>query len=308
MPPSSAVISTYLPWPTAHFVRSRQVSEFVNAEASGPVISTIRSTDDVPHGHVVEQRPVLLDRVGVVARQVHVVVDVVGGAAGLERLLEERRAAVPRPEIERGRVVGGGRSRRTGHGIGTSWGGREMVGHGISIASRVPPDGPAVARGGHGRTAYAASTPGASPSSPSAAPVAQATHVRARDRRPVGDDLERQPVEQRQDPPRRAGRVGADERPAGHALADRPLEQPLPLEVEPARRRLEGGPASGLGPGVEPQLERPVLVGRRVRPEERRAAPRPGRSASAISRADSARSCCATCSNAAASTSSIESK
>ena len=45
MPPSSAVMSTYLPWPTAHFVRSRQVSVFVNAEASGPVISTIRSTD-----------------------------------------------------------------------------------------------------------------------------------------------------------------------------------------------------------------------------------------------------------------------
>ena len=45
---------------------------------------------DVPHRHVVEQRPVLLDRVGVVARQVHVVVDVVGAAAGLEGLLEER--------------------------------------------------------------------------------------------------------------------------------------------------------------------------------------------------------------------------
>ena len=45
MPPSSAVIRTYLPWPTAHFVRSRQVSVFVNADASGPVISTIRSTE-----------------------------------------------------------------------------------------------------------------------------------------------------------------------------------------------------------------------------------------------------------------------
>ncbi len=45
MPPSSAVMITYLPWPTAHLVRSRQVSEFVKAEASGPVISTIRSTE-----------------------------------------------------------------------------------------------------------------------------------------------------------------------------------------------------------------------------------------------------------------------
>ena len=45
MPPSSAVTSMYLPWPTAHLVRSRQVSEFVNADASGPVISTMRSTD-----------------------------------------------------------------------------------------------------------------------------------------------------------------------------------------------------------------------------------------------------------------------
>jgi hypothetical protein len=35
----------YLPCPTAHLVRSRHVSEFVNAVASGPVISTIRSTE-----------------------------------------------------------------------------------------------------------------------------------------------------------------------------------------------------------------------------------------------------------------------
>ena len=44
MPPSSAVIRTYLPCPTAHFVRSRQVRLLVNADASVPVISTIRST------------------------------------------------------------------------------------------------------------------------------------------------------------------------------------------------------------------------------------------------------------------------
>ena len=34
----------YLPCFTAHLVRSRQVSRFVKAVASGPVISTIRST------------------------------------------------------------------------------------------------------------------------------------------------------------------------------------------------------------------------------------------------------------------------
>ena len=45
IPPSSAVMRTYLPWPTAHVVRSRQVSMFVKADASGPVISTMRSTD-----------------------------------------------------------------------------------------------------------------------------------------------------------------------------------------------------------------------------------------------------------------------
>ena len=44
MPPSSAVTSMYLPWPTAHLVRSRQVRLLVNAVASGPVISTMRST------------------------------------------------------------------------------------------------------------------------------------------------------------------------------------------------------------------------------------------------------------------------
>ena len=45
MPPSSAVMSMYLPCPTAHLVRSRQVSMLVKADASGPVISTIRSTE-----------------------------------------------------------------------------------------------------------------------------------------------------------------------------------------------------------------------------------------------------------------------
>ena len=113
MPPSSAVISTYLPCPTAHFVRSRQVSVLVKADASGPGDLDDALDRDVPQRHIVQQRPVLLDRVGVVARQVHVVVDVVGAAAGLEGLLEERRAAVPRPEIEGRRVGRRGRRERS---------------------------------------------------------------------------------------------------------------------------------------------------------------------------------------------------
>ena len=44
IPPSGAVMNTYLHCPTAHFVRSRGTSMFVNAKASGPVISIWRST------------------------------------------------------------------------------------------------------------------------------------------------------------------------------------------------------------------------------------------------------------------------
>ncbi len=99
----------------------------------------------VPQRHVVEQRPILLDRVGVVARQVHVVVDVVRAAAGLECLLEERRAPVPRPEIEGRRLGRRGCRERHGHGRRTSCAGGEpvpIVQPGDPIACRVPPDGP----------------------------------------------------------------------------------------------------------------------------------------------------------------------
>ncbi len=44
MPPSALVMSTYLHCPTAIFDRSRGVSICTNRAASGPVISTWRST------------------------------------------------------------------------------------------------------------------------------------------------------------------------------------------------------------------------------------------------------------------------
>ena len=55
----------------------------------------------VPQGDVVVEGEVLDLRVVVVARQVHVVVDVVRGAAGAAGRLEHRRLAVPGPEVER---------------------------------------------------------------------------------------------------------------------------------------------------------------------------------------------------------------
>ena len=44
MPPRRAVMSTYLHCPTAQVLRSRHVRRLVNSNASGPVISTHRST------------------------------------------------------------------------------------------------------------------------------------------------------------------------------------------------------------------------------------------------------------------------
>ena len=44
MPPSLSQISTYLPWPTAHFERSRGVRSCANRKPSGPEISRQRST------------------------------------------------------------------------------------------------------------------------------------------------------------------------------------------------------------------------------------------------------------------------
>ena len=44
IPPSGAVTIMYLPCFTAHVVRSRHVSESTKRSASGPEISTVRST------------------------------------------------------------------------------------------------------------------------------------------------------------------------------------------------------------------------------------------------------------------------
>ena len=141
------------------------------------------------------------------------------------------------------------------------------------------------------RAPYVRNAPGASPSSRSAAAVDQAT-TSARlivvpwattwSASPSSSDRIRHAA-----PPDPAHANDAGRDPG----RDRPLQQRLPLEVEPPRRRLDGGTASRLGPGIEPELERPVLVGRRVGPEERPATPRPATPASAISRADSSRSC-----------------
>ena len=44
IPPSGVVMSTYLPWPTAHFDRSRGVSSWAKRNPSRPVTSSCRST------------------------------------------------------------------------------------------------------------------------------------------------------------------------------------------------------------------------------------------------------------------------
>ena len=105
---------------------------------------------DVPQRHVVEQRPVLLDRV---ARS---------SPAGTCGCRCRRRCSRPRGSSRR--TASGdttGRSRgsmsRSSRASSSGWpsvppGGSKarMVGHARSIASRVPPDGRRVARGGRG--------------------------------------------------------------------------------------------------------------------------------------------------------------
>ena len=90
------------------------MSRFVNAVASGPVDLDDPLDAHVPERHVVDERPVLLDGIAVGVRVVHVLVDVVGGAPGAQRRLEERRAPVPRSEVEGG--AGGRGGDGGGHG------------------------------------------------------------------------------------------------------------------------------------------------------------------------------------------------
>ena len=80
IPPSASISGAYLHWPTAQRVRSRQVSRLVNPSASGPLICNVLDPD-VPERDVLEQVPVLLDRIAVVGRDVGVVVHVVGRAS-----------------------------------------------------------------------------------------------------------------------------------------------------------------------------------------------------------------------------------
>ena len=56
--------------------------------------------------------------------------------------------------------------------------------------------------------------------------------------------------------------------PAVDAVPDRALEEARPAEVEAARGLAQRGPPRGLRPGVQPELERPVLADRGVRIEE----------------------------------------
>src|SRR5581483_4815456 len=79
---------------------------------------------DVPQRHVLEEMPVLDDRVLVVGRQVRVVVDVVGRAPVTQRRVEEGRLPVPGPEVKRrARRVLGGDGLVFHHG--SSWGGAQ---------------------------------------------------------------------------------------------------------------------------------------------------------------------------------------
>src|SRR6266581_274596 len=56
---------------------------------------------DVPDGRMIHEMPVLLDGIGEVARDVHLVVHVVGVATGAPGRVKERRFPVPRTEEER---------------------------------------------------------------------------------------------------------------------------------------------------------------------------------------------------------------
>ena len=105
-----------------------------------------------------------------------------------------------------------------------------------------------------------------------------------------------------------ATRIVAPERAVVDAGADGALDQLLPADVEPTRRRPERRTTNGLGPGVEPQLEGPVVVAAGVAGEERLQLADRVHPASPIAVSVTARSRPADWSKAAASTSSIDEK
>ena len=133
-------------------------------------------------------------------------------------------------------------------------------------------------------------------------------HLRALDQAGVRRQLQAQSVEQRDDSPRRGIGIVARHRAFLDPLDDAGDDQSLPGKVQPTRRRPQCRPAAGLCPCVEPHLEHAVFVGARVRSEEARRTSRSGcRMLSSPPQClpDPRR---AASSNAAASTSSIDSK
>ena len=77
MPPSAEVTKTYLHWPTSHLFRSRGHEHVRERERVGAGDLDLPLDADVPQRDAVQELPVLLDRVAVVARVVHVVVEAV---------------------------------------------------------------------------------------------------------------------------------------------------------------------------------------------------------------------------------------
>ena len=88
MPPSSAPMRTYLPWPTAHFDRSRGVSRLVNSEGIRAGDLDLALDAHVPHGDAGQQFLVFGVEVVVAGGEEHVVVDGIALAAGAQGGLE----------------------------------------------------------------------------------------------------------------------------------------------------------------------------------------------------------------------------
>ena len=135
--------------------------------------------------------------------------------------------------------------------------------------SSTPSSEPRQGVGTFGREAAVRSVPGRRPSSCSASAHRPAQRPRRRSTaprwatvcraRPSSSDRIRQAAP--------SGRP-SDSSPAVGPLSHGVAQQLLPGDVEPLRGLLHGRPARRLGPGVEPELERPVLLGPDVRGEE----------------------------------------